>query len=358
MQPMVGCNMTGHSREADVVGMVTEGKHKRAENAVGAQGSQPQVGAMRSCMGNTDSFKGCNWVEITKAYFQLPSSLQISDKKWDRRLAALGIPDAIIRRSIPGDISTLPTSSKERKSIWVPEDLWCAIREGRSVEIRNISNVSDLVRPQDGFVDLTKMLSLGGGRRVDHVTASSIFQQFTSRLAGETNMDVCVKDPVTGRRWVHPRLADFVAMRSDVDFAIKATSWLDAAKRAIPGIAQQHSDAMQQLSTKSARGAQETEVKKRLHALIGGFKELMGPGTRYDIVTHKAVIEVKRGKSLVNVAHAIGQVALYHRLLGEEGKEKRVHVFGSQEEISRCKDNSELHDLAGTLAVLLDFEVV
>jgi hypothetical protein len=299
------------------------------------------------------TFQGIQYVDITKKYKLLPTSKQIVDNKWTRRLQALSIPAAVCRFTAIDDVMSLDRR-RGRKSVWVPKKMWNAIEAGCEIRPEDIPEVTDLVR-QDGFVNLQKLCSLSG-KRVDNVLNSTPVKKFSTALASERSAEVIVKeDGAVPRTWVHPRLADYIAFTGNTSFAIAATRWIDAAKCRLGWVSKEHSDMLQQVAM-DGKTHSERKVRDALFIALGGGgkKEVIGPGIRCDIVTDSTVIEVKHAKDLTHAAAAIGQVSLYHGW--HPTKQKRVHLFGTPSEIDVCRNSSMIEFLACHNQVELTFE--
>lgn len=303
------------------------------------------------------TWQGVEYVDITEAYFSLPRTRIVETDRWVRRLEALKIPIAVCRLTRQGDFEAVAARNHAYKRVWVPSGIWSAIVRGEAITYDDIPTVPDLVRP-DGYVDLSKLCSLAF-RRADDILKSKPVQSFISALEVETNMDVIQREEgyLCWKIWVHPRLADYVSFGGSVQFAIKATAWIDSAKQRIPGLRNDHLQAIHEVARENAAyQPPERSVRDRLRTIVGGDVEVVSNGTRSDIVTDTSVIEVKHAKNRTAVAHAIGQVSLYNKLLRK--REKRVHLFGTESEIERCENDAELRELANDCDVRLTFESV
>jgi hypothetical protein len=234
----------------------------------------------------------------------------------------------------------------------VPTKLWKAILEGRKITRDDLPAIPDLIR-SDGFVDLGKLCSLGA-KRIDDIKESKPFKKFAVGLARELKIEVIIHGFVT---WIHPRLADFVAFHSSVEFALSATAWMDAAKKHVQGVSHDHRDSMNRIATDNAfRIQKEHRVRDKLQSVIGGDVEVVGRGTRSDIVTNDVVVEVKHAKCITSAAHAIGQVVINQKV--HPDKSKRVHLFGTEIEVKRCQESKHLLEFANDNGVSITFETI
>lgn len=305
---------------------------------------------------------GVEYVDIVDRSECVPTLVKFHEK-WDRRLARVGIHMAVCHYSALGDV-TIPWTPglvhlRSRKSIWVPKTMWDAVLAGRDIVRSDIPPVVGLVRG-DGSIDLKKLCSLCGHRRVDNVLSSKAVKDFAAGLSESLGGDdVIVR--ANNSEWIHPRLADFIALRSSTEFAIKATGWIDAARRHMMWVTEERTDMYQALVSEAMVGGQrEKKVRDRLLRALtgdggGGVVEWFAEGIRCDIVTDDTLVEVKHARNLVSVASAIGQVSLYHQWHAD--KKKRVHVFGTATEIEKCRASEAISTLAHHNGVELTFEI-
>ena len=297
--------------------------------------------------------------DVRECYHSLPDCKRINADRWSRRLAHLGIPIAVCRLTQVGDISVLVWGRCAR-SVWVPIKLWDAVLANRVICRDDVPAVPDLVR-KDGFVNLNKLCSLTL-KRVDHVKHSPAFERFSSALGADMDKQVIYEEGYTNpTTWVHPRLADFVAFRGSMEYAIAATAWMDAAREQVKGVAQEHIDILQRICTgELVRDPLEATIRDRLSTLLCGQVEVTTETSagilRSDIVTGCEVIEVKHVRGLTCAAHAIGQVGLYHKHF--QDKSKRVHLFGKAAAIEQCRSSCELESFSHDSNVTMTFEVV
>lgn len=304
-------------------------------------------------MSTVQTYRGVEYVDVRVENSLLPESKKLSavGDKWDRVLLRVGIPFAVCRYTELNDVNRLKFGRGSCKSIWVPKTIWERVRSNQPVRLTDIPEVDELVRPDDGYVDAKKLCSLDR-KPVYHALKS--VKKFSDALETEVKTPVIIKDSFE-RTWIHPRLADCIAMSGSVEFAVAATRWIQVARHKDDEIAMEHTRLLQNAAKENVRDHREVAVRDKLHMVVGGLKEVELPGMRCDIVTDSTVIEVKHALCLVEAASAIGQVSLYKAWF--PSKAKRVHLFGSEQEVDTCRKCSSLANLALHNGVEVTYEI-
>ena len=229
--------------------------------------------------------------------------------------------------------------------------MWDLVRTNRPIRLSDIPRVENLIRPSDGYVDVKKLCSLGR-RYVWRALGSA--NSFAIALEAEVKKPVIVKSDDL-RTWVHPRLADFIALSGNVDFAVAATRWMQVAREWSGAVESERTHLLHRVAEENSRQRREHSVRDKLHLDVGGRKEVALPGLICDIVTDSTVIEIKHARCLVEAASAIGQVSMYQAWFPT--KAKRVHLFGTMHEIDACRKSSSLGQLALHNSVEVTYEV-
>lgn len=185
----------------------------------------------------------------------------------------------------------------------------------------------------DGMVNAT-LLCKRGGKQFAHWTEGSKTKIFLKTLSAELGVDIETLMSVSrggSKRgsWVHPRVATRIAQWISEEFAVKATGWIEDAKAKIPGINAEYERALEDL--KGERNSQvELEVRQRLALEVDGAQAVANVYGEIDILSDQEVIEVKWAPKFL---HALGQILGYGESYPTKGK--RVHLFGSAEEVDR-----------------------
>lgn len=185
----------------------------------------------------------------------------------------------------------------------------------------------------DGMVNAT-LLCKRGGKLFSNWKQNANTRTFLRRLAVE--LSVPLEDLMTINHggvnqgsWVHPRVATRLAQWISEEFAVKVTGWIEDAKAKIPGIKADYDRALEELKG-DGNSQIELEVRKRLALEVDGDQAVANVFGEIDILSEKEVIEVKWAPKFL---HALGQILGY----GESypTRAKRVHLFGSAEEVGR-----------------------
>ena len=299
------------------------------------------------------------WVDMNVEYHNLPPSLKAgqSADRWLTRLKKLGLPYCFCRVTVYGKIAEeLSMKSAFKKSVWVPVDDWKQLLDGKPLS-KEVSNVPGLISC-DGFVNANKLLSLAY-KQLHHVVNSNPYKKARDLLQAELEVDVSgVLRVVDDELLWHPRLADWVAFHVDTGFAIKATKWIDQAKLLLPGVAQEHQSALNDISADGWRSpgcVLETTIRDRLWESVGGKKEAMACQGFSDLVTCDEIIEVKKIRARISPYQAIGQVTAYAS--SYPTLKKRVHLFGSRKRVEFSMKCEDLSRFAAHNAVTLTFEI-
>jgi hypothetical protein len=306
-------------------------------------------------------FDGKSYINLTQGYELLPSSQRCPGGrgKWMHRLSTLKIPaSACIYTSSDDDSIRVDQTSGQSKTVWIPETVWKAVVKRVPINADQ-SWTKDLFGP-NGYVNREMFAGLVDSRYDNLVPKAGPADRFATELS-----KLLPSEPMqmlsNGITYIHPAIADYIAIRYDAVFAARFAVRTKRAREECYGLAAEHDMALHRVSSDGrGTGNKEADVMRRLMESTGGEHSIQVPGAtrsyQADIVTATHVIEIKAAKSITIAAHALGQCSWYCRQF--HGKLPRVHLFGSSHEIEKCQDDAHLNSLAVQMSVEITFEVV
>ena len=293
---------------------------------------------------NAVEFNKKYYVDLTKSWNLVPMSDQRRKQlaKYDKlaqkcAVAGISMESAITCKR--GDIRD-PTGylTPGRKTIFVELRQWDE-RMGYAAKTLNTQALpSQLVSDEDGYVHLQRLCSMAG-RPADAIKSSPVFIRFKELLEADIACSA-MRTSNDGSTWIHPRLADFVASKTNIPFFVKVTGWLEYAKTISFAVREEHTRALSQIEADGSKDHLEHDVRDRLASELGGGIEVpvddIASGY-VDIVTEHEIIEVKRAINITHAAQAFGQLLNYKYRSGST-KAMRVHLFGTEHELEKCCD--------------------
>ena len=267
--------------------------------------------------------------------------------RWHRRLSHLKIPTtACIFTDIDNFETVVNSSTPGSKLCWLPLSMWESLFDGKPIQLD--TTLFKKMVASDGYVNVTMLSDLLGTR------SSNI--QATCHTFGVELRKVLHSGEVfrwtNGEKYAHPAWVYYALSQSNKSIAARAMLLLSQ----VTSLSSQ--EIIANLGPPPIRV--ERDVRTRLMLSTGGEHSVVllpdRKSYKADIVTDSHLIEVKSAKNITTVAQAIGQCAWYGQFYPD--KSLRVHVFGSGEEIRRCRECPNVAHVAAANRVELTYEEV